>query len=172
MRHFLGILCIAIRLSLCGACSSEPEPTVKFLGDSEWENIEKNVKLIDMVGYVDPSMKHISSKCKKQLEERMKSRCSRRASGADLKPAEFRGCNFTCRGTQQDGKVTVEQHVALRNGTPCGPHGERCYKGICVARGLETICSVNFVPYVLSEPGYKEPTKICKEGNCLLQPSR
>uniref|UniRef100_A0A0K8RBD1 Putative ixostatin n=1 Tax=Ixodes ricinus TaxID=34613 RepID=A0A0K8RBD1_IXORI len=84
MRHFLGILCIAIRLSLCGACSSEPEPTVKFLGDSEWENIEKSVELVHIFGYVDASLKHISPTCKQQLEERMKQRCEKPASGAHL----------------------------------------------------------------------------------------
>uniref|UniRef100_A0A0K8R4U1 Putative ixostatin n=1 Tax=Ixodes ricinus TaxID=34613 RepID=A0A0K8R4U1_IXORI len=107
-----------------------------------------------MTGYVDASMSHISSTCKNQLQERMKERCSRRASGADRKPADFKGCSFICRGTQQGGEVTVEEHVNLRNGTPCGPHGERCYKGVCVARSPETTCSVKFVPYVLFEPGY------------------
>uniref|UniRef100_A0A6B0UXS3 Putative conserved secreted protein n=1 Tax=Ixodes ricinus TaxID=34613 RepID=A0A6B0UXS3_IXORI len=159
MRHFLGILCIAIRLSLCGACSSEPEPTVKFLGDSEWENIEKSVELVHIFGYVDASLKHISPTCKQQLEERMKQRCAKPASGAHLSPADFKGCSFICRGTQQGGEVTVEEHVDLRNGTPCGPHGERCYNGDCVARSPETKCHVSFVPYVLFEKGYKEPTK-------------
>uniref|UniRef100_A0A6B0UXQ9 Putative conserved secreted protein n=1 Tax=Ixodes ricinus TaxID=34613 RepID=A0A6B0UXQ9_IXORI len=166
MRHFFWISCIAIRLYMCGACSSEPEMTIKFLNDSEWERIEKNVGLVDMVGYVDASMSHISQTCKKQLLERMKERCLKRASGADLHPEDFKGCRFTCRGTQQGGKVTVEQHVNLQNGTPCGPHGERCFNGICVARSPETVCTVKFVPYVLSEPGYKGPTKICRGNDC------
>uniref|UniRef100_A0A0K8R9E8 Putative ixostatin n=1 Tax=Ixodes ricinus TaxID=34613 RepID=A0A0K8R9E8_IXORI len=145
--------------TLCGACSSEPELTIKFLNDSEWKKIEKSVKLVHMVGYVDASMRHITPECKEQLEKRMETRCSKRASGADLRPADFKGCSFTCRGTQQGGTVTVEQHVDLRNGTPCGPHGEICYNGFCVARSPETKCYVNFVPYVLFEPGYKDTTK-------------
>uniref|UniRef100_A0A090XE74 Putative secreted salivary gland peptide n=1 Tax=Ixodes ricinus TaxID=34613 RepID=A0A090XE74_IXORI len=104
MRHFFWISCVAIRLYTCGACSSEPELIIKFLGDSEWERIEKKVRLVDMAGYVDATMSHISPTRKKQLQRRMEERCSRRASGADLHPVDFRGCNFTCRGTQQDGK--------------------------------------------------------------------
>uniref|UniRef100_A0A0K8RLU2 Putative ixostatin n=1 Tax=Ixodes ricinus TaxID=34613 RepID=A0A0K8RLU2_IXORI len=150
MRHFFWISCIAIRLYTCGACSSEPEPTIKFLGDSEWENIEKNVKLIHMSGYVDATMKHISKRCKEQLENRMKERCEKSGSRARLSPADFTGCSFVCRGTQQGGAVTVEEHVNLRNGTPCGPHDERCYNGDCVARSPEKKCHVSFVPYVHS----------------------
>uniref|UniRef100_A0A6B0UY37 Putative conserved secreted protein n=2 Tax=Ixodes ricinus TaxID=34613 RepID=A0A6B0UY37_IXORI len=166
MQLYFWILCIAIRLSICGACHSQPETTITFVDDSEWEKIEKSVQLVEMIGYVDSSMNHMSPKCKAQLEARMQTRCAKKASGADLVPADFRGCNFTCRGTQQHGTVIVEQHVQLRNGTPCGPHGERCYKGICVARSPETICTVKFVPYVLSEPGYKGPTKICRGNVC------
>uniref|UniRef100_A0A6B0V2X0 Putative conserved secreted protein n=1 Tax=Ixodes ricinus TaxID=34613 RepID=A0A6B0V2X0_IXORI len=122
MRHFLGILCIAIRLSLCGACSSEPEHVITFVEESEWRRIEKNVTVIPMVGYVDASKNNMSPECKKQLEQRMETRCT--SSAARLKPEEFHGCYFICRGYQQDGKVTVEERVALKDGTPCGPLGE------------------------------------------------
>uniref|UniRef100_A0A147BWI9 Putative ticsk ixostatin n=1 Tax=Ixodes ricinus TaxID=34613 RepID=A0A147BWI9_IXORI len=157
MRHFLGIFCIAIRLSICGACSSEPEPVITFVDDSEWRRIEKNVTLIHMVGHVDAGASKMAPECKTQLQKRMETRCARPASGNDLKPEEFHGCYFICRGYQQNGKVTVEERVALKDGTPCGPLGEICYKGECVSRSQEKTCSVSFVPPVWPEPGAPTP---------------
>uniref|UniRef100_V5HBD6 Putative secreted protein n=1 Tax=Ixodes ricinus TaxID=34613 RepID=V5HBD6_IXORI len=155
MRHFLGILCVAIRLSICGACSSEPEPVITFVDESEWRRIEKNVTVIPMVGYVDAGKNNMSPECMEQLEQRMATRCARPASGHDLKLAGFEGCHFICRGYQQGGTVTVEERVNLKNGTPCGPHGEVCYNGECVSLRPETVCSVSFVPREWSEPGYR-----------------
>uniref|UniRef100_A0A0K8R348 Putative ixostatin n=1 Tax=Ixodes ricinus TaxID=34613 RepID=A0A0K8R348_IXORI len=158
MRHYFWILSIAVQLSICGACNSEPEQVIIFLEDSQWEDIAKNVTLIPMVGHVDVTMNKMPPECKEQLERRMKARCARPASGHDLKLAGFEGCSFLCRGYQQDGKVTVEQRVALVNGTPCGPRGERCYNGNCVSKRPETTCSMSFVPLVWPEPGYVWPT--------------
>uniref|UniRef100_A0A6B0UYM7 Putative conserved secreted protein n=1 Tax=Ixodes ricinus TaxID=34613 RepID=A0A6B0UYM7_IXORI len=157
MRHYFWILCIAIQLSICGACNTEPEQVITFVEDSQWKDIEKKVTLIPMVGHVDASMSKMPSECKKQLEERMQTRCARPASGHDLKPEDFQGCRFICRGYQQGGTVTVEQRVNLKNGTPCGPRGEICYNGQCVSRRPETVCSVSFVPPVWPEPGAPTP---------------
>lgn len=157
MRHYIWILCIAVQLSICGACNSEPEQVITFLEDSQWKHIEKDAELILMVGHVDVSMNKMSPECKKQLELRMQMRCAKPASGYNLKPEDFQGCRFICRGYQQEGTVTVEQPVALKNGTPCGPHGERCYKGDCVSRRPETTCSMSFVPLVWPEPGAPAP---------------
>uniref|UniRef100_V5H2R6 Ixostatin n=1 Tax=Ixodes ricinus TaxID=34613 RepID=V5H2R6_IXORI len=107
MRHYFWILCIGIRLSICG----EQE--------------------VSMYGYVDHTKSHMSESCRKALQSRMQQRC--RPPGfypGDGRPVDFDGCRFTCR--LLSGTTTIEQHVNLTDGVPCGPKGEKCKGGVCV----------------------------------------
>uniref|UniRef100_A0A6B0UPQ1 Putative secreted protein n=1 Tax=Ixodes ricinus TaxID=34613 RepID=A0A6B0UPQ1_IXORI len=51
MRQYFWILCIGIRLSICG------------------------VQAVSMYGYVDPSKSHMSEACRQALQVRMQQRC-------------------------------------------------------------------------------------------------
>nr|AAV80772.1 putative secreted salivary gland peptide [Ixodes scapularis] len=107
MRQYFWILCIGIRLSICGE------------------------QAISMYGYVDQTKGHMSDACEKALEERMQRRRQPPAFyPGNGHPTDFKGCNFTCR--MQSGPTTIEQHVNLTDGVPCGPKGEKCKDGLCV----------------------------------------
>ncbi|XP_040071707.1 uncharacterized protein LOC115322046 [Ixodes scapularis] len=110
MRQYFWILCIGIRLSICGE------------------------RTVSMYGYVDETQNHMSVTCKDALVKRMEERCRRPGFyPGNGKPVDFKGCNFTCR--LQSGPTTIEQHVNLTDGLPCGPKGQVCQGGICVGAG-------------------------------------
>uniref|UniRef100_A0A0K8RAV9 Putative ixostatin n=1 Tax=Ixodes ricinus TaxID=34613 RepID=A0A0K8RAV9_IXORI len=107
MRQYLWIMCIGIPLSIRGA------------------------QEVSMYGYVDETQGHMSDACRQALQSRMDERCRKPGFYPGVgKPEDFKGCNFTCR--LKSGPTTIEQHVNLTNGLPCGPKGEKCRDGVCV----------------------------------------
>uniref|UniRef100_V5H1D4 Putative secreted protein n=1 Tax=Ixodes ricinus TaxID=34613 RepID=V5H1D4_IXORI len=122
MRQYFWLLCIGVRLSICGE------------------------QVVSMYGYVDPTKTHMSDACRKALQTRMQQRC--RPPGfypGDGRPEDFKGCNFTCR--LKSGPTTIEQRVNLADGVPCGPKGERCEGGLCVGgRSPELPSCADLVP--------------------------
>uniref|UniRef100_A0A0K8R5K7 Putative ixostatin n=1 Tax=Ixodes ricinus TaxID=34613 RepID=A0A0K8R5K7_IXORI len=122
MRQYFWILCIGIRLCICG------EPAVS------------------MYGYVDQTKNHMSPACKKALEDRMQQRCQPPGFYPGYgHPEDFKGCNFTCR--LQSGPTKIEERVTLGNGIPCGPKGEKCKDGVCVGgRSPELQSCADLIP--------------------------